>query len=97
MKVWDALAGGRLLAKLSQHHKTVTCLKITSNGHRILSGSLDRHIKIYDSGTYKTVHTLDYPNSVLSMGISVNKYLLLIIKRKKIIRDRIGSSLSNYF
>lgn len=77
MKVWDALAGGRLLAKLSQHHKTVTCLKITSNGHRILSGSLDRHIKIYDSGTYKTVHTLDYPNSVLSMGISVNKYLRL--------------------
>nr|KAF7406959.1 hypothetical protein H0235_014615 [Vespula pensylvanica] len=72
VKVWDALAGGRLLAKLSQHHKTVTCLKITSNGHRILSGSLDRHIKIYDSGTYKTVHTLDYPNSVLSMGISAN-------------------------
>ncbi|KAF7386408.1 hypothetical protein HZH68_013540 [Vespula germanica] len=72
VKVWDVLAGGRLLAKLSQHHKTVTCLKITSNGHRILSGSLDRHIKIYDSGTYKTVHTLDYSNSVLSMGISAN-------------------------
>ena len=72
IRVWDALAGGRLLAKISQHHKTVTCLKIASNGHRILSGSLDRHVKIYDSGTYKTVHSLDYPNSVLSIGISPN-------------------------
>ncbi|XP_015190250.1 PREDICTED: U3 small nucleolar RNA-associated protein 15 homolog [Polistes dominula] len=73
VKVWDALAGGKLLAKISQHHKTVTCLKITSSGHRILSGSLDRHVKIYDAGTYKTVHTLDYPNSVLSIGISANE------------------------
>ncbi|CAK9805346.1 U3 small nucleolar RNA-associated protein 15 homolog [Anthophora plagiata] len=72
IKVWDALAGGRLLAKITQHHKTVTCLKIASNGRRILSGSLDRHVKIYDSGTYKTVHSLDYPNSVLSIGISSN-------------------------
>ncbi|XP_072746805.1 U3 small nucleolar RNA-associated protein 15 homolog [Anoplolepis gracilipes] len=70
IKVWDALAGGKLLAKITQHHKTVTCLKIASNGHRILSGSLDRHVKVYDTGTYKTLHTLDYPNAVLSIGIS---------------------------
>lgn len=71
--MWDALAGGKLLAKITQHHKTVTCLKIASNGHRILSGSLDRHVKVYDTGTYKTLHTLDYPNAVLSIGISVRK------------------------
>lgn len=70
IKVWDALAGGKLLAKITQHHKTVTCLKIASNGHRILSGSLDRHVKIYDAGSYKTLHTLDYSNAVLSVGIS---------------------------
>ncbi|KAG7205071.1 hypothetical protein KM043_005449 [Ampulex compressa] len=72
IRVWDALAGGRLLAKITQHHKTVTCLKIASNGHRILSGSLDRHVKIYDAGTYDTVHSLDYPNAVLSIGISAD-------------------------
>ncbi|KOX76264.1 U3 small nucleolar RNA-associated protein 15 like protein [Melipona quadrifasciata] len=72
IRVWDALAGGKLLAKITQHHKTVTCLKIAPNGHRILSGSLDRHVKIYDTGSYKTVHSLDYPNSVLSIGISSN-------------------------
>ncbi|XP_017877028.1 U3 small nucleolar RNA-associated protein 15 homolog [Ceratina calcarata] len=72
IRVWDALAGGRLLAKIGQHHKTVTCLKIASNGYRIVSGSLDRHVKIYDSGTYKTVHSFDYPNAILSIGISPN-------------------------
>jgi len=46
---------------------------MTSNGHRILSGSLDRHVKIYDTETYKTLHTLDYPNAILSIGISVRK------------------------
>ncbi|XP_046739315.1 U3 small nucleolar RNA-associated protein 15 homolog [Diprion similis] len=70
IRVWDALAGGRLQAKVSQHHKTVTCLKLASNGRRIVSGSLDRHVKIYDAGTYKVVHTLDYPNAVLSVGVS---------------------------
>jgi WD40 repeat protein len=73
IKVWDALAGGKLLAKITQHHKTVTCLKITSDGHKILSGSLDRHVKVYDTGTYKTLHTMEYPNSILSIGISVRK------------------------
>lgn len=72
MRVWDALAGGKLLAKVSKHHKTITCLKLASNGRRIISGSLDRHVKIYDVGTYKDVHTLDYPNAVLSVGISVS-------------------------
>ncbi|KAK0088223.1 hypothetical protein PV325_012757 [Microctonus aethiopoides] len=72
MKVWDALAGGRLISKVSAHHKTITCLQVATNGHRILSGSLDRHVKIYEVGTYKTLHTLDYPNSVLSLGISAN-------------------------
>lgn len=79
IKVWDALAGGKLLAKITQHHKTVTCLKIASNGHRILSGSLDRHVKVYDAGTYKTLHALDYPNAVLSIGISVRKKCDLLL------------------
>lgn len=67
-----------MLAKITQHHKTVTCLKIASNGHRILSGSLDRHVKVYDAGTYKTLHALDYPNAVLSIGISVRKHVFFI-------------------
>ncbi|XP_047003670.1 U3 small nucleolar RNA-associated protein 15 homolog [Schistocerca americana] len=70
IRVWDALAGGKLLAKVSQHHKTITCLKLCSENKRLLSSSLDRHVKIYDISTYQVVHTLDYPNAVLSFGVS---------------------------
>ncbi|PSN49805.1 U3 small nucleolar RNA-associated protein 15 [Blattella germanica] len=70
VRVWDAFAGGRLLAKLCQHHKTVTCLCLGSENNRLLSGSLDRHVKIYDVATYQVVHTLDFPNSVLSLDVS---------------------------
>ncbi|GJQ81490.1 hypothetical protein Trydic_g14645 [Trypoxylus dichotomus] len=72
IKVWDALAGGKLLGTISQHHKTITCLCLGSNNTRLLSGSLDRHVKIYDITTFKVVHTLDYPNAVLSLGLSKN-------------------------
>ncbi|XP_014473334.1 PREDICTED: U3 small nucleolar RNA-associated protein 15 homolog [Dinoponera quadriceps] len=72
IKVFDVFAGGRLLAKITQHHNTVTCLQIASNGRRIMSGSLDGHVKIYDTGTYNTLHTLNYSNVILSLGISAN-------------------------
>lgn len=68
--VWDAFASGRLLTRVSQHHKTITCLRLGSDGKRILSGSLDRHIKIYDVASYQTVHTLNFPNSILSLAVA---------------------------
>lgn len=72
IKVWDSLAGGKLLGSISQHHKTITCLRLASDNKRLLSSSLDRHVKVYDISTFKVVHTLDYPNGVLSLGISKN-------------------------
>lgn len=76
--VWDALAGGRLLTKLTHHHKSVTCLHLASDNKHIMSGSLDRHVKIFDVATYKMVHSLDYPNGILSLGISPNDETLAV-------------------
>lgn len=70
IKVWDIFNGGKLLANISQHHKTVTTLLLASNNSRLLSASLDRHVKIYDISTFKVVHNIDFPNAVLSMAIS---------------------------
>lgn len=72
VNVYDALAGGRQIAQLSKHHKTITCLQLASDGKRLLSGSLDRHVHIYDIATYQVVHTVDNSNAVLSMGVSKN-------------------------
>ncbi|CAG9861017.1 unnamed protein product [Phyllotreta striolata] len=78
IKIWDSIAGGRLLGSISQHHKTITCMSLASDNKRLLSGSLDRHVKIYDISTFKTVHTIDYPNAILSMGISKNDDTLVV-------------------
>ena len=44
MKVWDMLAGGRLLASFSNHQKTITSLCFDGSYHRLLSAGLDRHV-----------------------------------------------------
>ncbi|KAM7287111.1 U3 small nucleolar RNA-associated protein 15 homolog [Ixodes scapularis] len=77
IRVWDVVAG-RLLAQVTQHHKTVTCLKLASDGQRLLSGSLDRHVKIFDVATYQVVHSLDYPSPVLSLDISPQDQVLVV-------------------
>ena len=53
-KVWDVLGGGgRLLHTLSNHQKTVTCLALDGTGTRLLTGGLDRHVKIYNLESFK--------------------------------------------
>lgn len=76
IKVWDALGGGKLLANIMQHHKTVTSLRLASKGKRLISGGLDKHCKIYDIATYQVVHSIDFPNSILSLGVADNDKVL---------------------
>ncbi|XP_047474375.1 U3 small nucleolar RNA-associated protein 15 homolog [Penaeus chinensis] len=77
VRVWDTISG-RLLSKLSQHHKTVTCLSFASDNNRLMSGSLDCHIKIYDVNTYSVVHTLDFPAPILSMAVAPEDSMLAV-------------------
>ncbi|NWS40890.1 UTP15 protein, partial [Probosciger aterrimus] len=72
VKVWDVLKGGQLLVSLKNHHKTVTCLCLNSSGQRLLSGSLDRHVKIYSTTSYKVVHSFSYAAPILSLALSVS-------------------------
>lgn len=70
IKLWDAVSGGRQLALISNHTQAVTCLKVTSNGKHLISGSLDRQVKFFNTTNFQMIHKLGYPNSVLSVGIS---------------------------
>lgn len=70
VKVWDLLKGGQPLVSLKNHHKTVTSLCLSSSGQRLLSASLDRHVKVYNTTNYKVVHNFDYAASILSLGLA---------------------------
>lgn len=78
VKVWDTMAGGRLLATLANHHKTVTALCYSHNYQRLVSASLDRHVKFYDVVDYKVVHSMEYPSSILSLAIAPDDSLVAV-------------------
>lgn len=78
IKAWDAVAGGRQVANISQHTKTVTCLNVTADGRHLISGSLDRHVKFFNTTNYQMIHKLDYTNSVLSLGVSKDNRTLVV-------------------
>ncbi|XP_053147248.1 U3 small nucleolar RNA-associated protein 15 homolog [Hemicordylus capensis] len=78
VKVWDILKGGQLLVSLRNHHKTVTCLCLSSSGQRLLSGSLDRHVKVYSTTSYKVVHSFNYDASILSLALAPEDEMLVV-------------------
>lgn len=75
--VWDLLSGGRLLRRLANHQKTVTCLAVSdaagpasAASARLLSGSLDGHVKVYELDTYRVTHASRYAAPVTALAIS---------------------------
>ncbi|CAI5734171.1 unnamed protein product [Peronospora destructor] len=70
VKVWDILSGGRLLHSFSSHQKTITSLGLDGTGTRLMSGSLDGHLKIYNLKTYELSHGFKHKSGVLAFGMS---------------------------
>lgn len=70
IKVFDAIAGGRQLMNIAQHTKTVTCVKTSADGRHIISGSLDRHVKIFNTTNFQLVYSTAYNSDVLSVALA---------------------------
>ncbi|KAK9905478.1 hypothetical protein WJX75_000621 [Coccomyxa subellipsoidea] len=85
IRIWSMLAGGRLLARLANHQKTVTSLAVAlaagptaASSPRLISGSLDAHVKVYELDAFKVTHVSKYPAPVMSVAISPNAALLAV-------------------
>ncbi|TFK23270.1 kDa Trp-Asp repeat-containing protein [Coprinopsis marcescibilis] len=70
LRVWDLVAGGRCIKAMSNHQKTITALALNPAATRLLSGSLDHMLKVYDISNYKVIHTMRYPAPLLCAAIS---------------------------
>ncbi len=77
VKVWDMVSGMKLSVDLHNHQKSVSCLALDGVGRRLLSGSLDWHVKIYDLASFKVTHGLKFPAPLLSLAISPDDSLLV--------------------
>ncbi|GFR40760.1 hypothetical protein Agub_g1372, partial [Astrephomene gubernaculifera] len=83
--VWDLVSGGRLLRRLDNFQKTVTCVRLSplagpdsAAAPRMLAGSLDGHVKIFELDSFKVTHASKYPAPVMSLGISPDCRLLAV-------------------
>lgn len=69
VKVWDILTG-KCVTCLTPHQKTITCLCVDGTGTRLLTASLDCHVKVYSLHDWKLVHSVKYPAPLLSIGMT---------------------------
>lgn len=83
--VWDILSGGKLVKKLPNFQKTVTCVTLSNMQRhtsgaspRLLAGSLDGHLKIFELDNFKVTHASKYPASILSLGLAADCGLLAV-------------------
>lgn len=83
--VWDLISGGKLLRRLSNFQKTVSCVRMSplagpdsAAAPRMLAGSLDGHVKVFELNDFKVTSASKYPAPVLSMGISPDCSLLAV-------------------
>lgn len=76
---WD-ITGRKLLHQFNAHQKTVSTVKVVDvDGElRVLTGSLDGHIKVFDPATFKMLYACKYPSPVMSLGIARDSNTLAV-------------------
>ena len=63
------LVAAKPLRLITNHQKTVTTLSLASNGRRVVSGSLDGHVKVFETANWNVVSGAKYPSPILSLAV----------------------------
>lgn len=82
MKVWDVLGGGagsqNLLHTSSHHLKPITSMCLDGSASRLLTGSLDCHVKVLDVASFQVTYALKYASPVLGVALSPDNGCLAV-------------------
>ncbi|RIB22952.1 WD40-repeat-containing domain protein [Gigaspora rosea] len=101
--VWDLISGGRVVRSVSNHQKTITSMCFDGSSSRLLTGSLDHHVKIYDVQNYDVVHSIEYSSPILCIALSPDDTNIvagmtcgtLSIRRRKLVQKELNMSHQN--
>ncbi|KAK0720925.1 WD40-repeat-containing domain protein [Lasiosphaeris hirsuta] len=63
------LVAAKPLRLITNHQKTVTSLSLASNSRRVISGSLDGHIKVFETSSWNVVSSSKYLSPILSLSV----------------------------
>jgi WD40 repeat protein len=75
LTVWS-MDGFEEIARLSGHKRQVTCLTISSDGSRIVSGSRDRTMRVWDGRTFEEIGICEHEDEVNSVMFSPDSSLM---------------------
>lgn len=78
LKVWDLMAGGKAVTKVQAHQKLITTLCLDGSGDRVLSGSLDHCVNVYNNSTWDVAYTIKHEAPILSVGVSPSNTQLVV-------------------
>ncbi|GAB0133272.1 hypothetical protein EsDP_00001684 [Epichloe bromicola] len=63
------LVAARPLHMITNHQKTVTSLSLASNGQRLVTGSLEGHVKVFETTGWNVVNSVKYQSPILSLQV----------------------------
>ncbi|KAK4234562.1 WD40-repeat-containing domain protein [Achaetomium macrosporum] len=63
------LVAAKPLRLITNHQKTVTSLSLALNGRRVVNGSLDGHVKVFETTDWNVVAGSKYPSPILSLSV----------------------------
>jgi len=66
--VWD-IHTSKLIKTLRGHNDSVTCCSMTPDG-KLVTGSLDKTVRIWDVGPEKEMTKIDFESQIFSLGVS---------------------------
>jgi WD40 repeat protein len=76
IKIWDAKTG-KLVTNLKGHTETVACLAWSTDGRKLISGSIDHSIRTWDTVTWRQIAVLTgHTHLVHDIAISPNALIL---------------------
>ncbi len=70
-KLWD-IRTQKVLYEVTNNQKTVTHCHVLSGGDRILTSSLDQHLKIYDVAGLTVTYSQKFKSPIMGFDISTN-------------------------
>lgn len=63
------LVAAKPLRLITNHQKTVTSLSLASNGTRVVSGSLDGLVKVFETSNWNVVSGSKHPSPIISLSV----------------------------
>ncbi|KAI9324436.1 WD40-repeat-containing domain protein [Zopfochytrium polystomum] len=69
VNMWD-IHNRKLVRTLGNHEESVTCCCVTPDGAKLVTGSLDKTVKMWDIMSGKELSSYEFPSQIFSLGYS---------------------------